>query len=211
MTERMNDWKTPESWKRITCIAMIHAGHKNKEITVAAQCSLKTVRTIRHEMENCDEDYEAVARRKQHNRRSDCDGDYEAVSGRKQHSRLSDCDGDYKAVARRKLHSRRSDCDGDYKVVTRRKLHNRRSDCDGDYEAVARRKLHSRRSDCICTAEFLEIRNSWKTQASELGLYHMNCMSQALPLSLHSMKTFATTHTSVAEVNCLQKRSVKIA
>ena len=32
----------------------------------------RTVKTIRHELENCDGDYEAVARRKQHNRRSDC-------------------------------------------------------------------------------------------------------------------------------------------
>ena len=51
---------------------MIHAGHKNKEIMVAAQCSLNTVKTIRHELKNCDGYYEAMARRKQHNRRSDC-------------------------------------------------------------------------------------------------------------------------------------------
>ena len=43
---------------------MIQAGHQNKEIIVAAQCSLSTVLTIRHELENCDGDYEAVARRK---------------------------------------------------------------------------------------------------------------------------------------------------
>ena len=91
MTERMDDWNPPESWKRITCIMMIHAGHQNKEITVAAQCSLSTVRTIRHELENCDGDYEAVDRRKQHIRRSDCDGDYEAVARRKQHYGRSDC------------------------------------------------------------------------------------------------------------------------
>ena len=72
MTERMNDWNPPESRKRITCIKMLHAGHKNKEITVAAQCSLTTVKTIRHELENFDGDFEAVARRKQHSRRSDC-------------------------------------------------------------------------------------------------------------------------------------------
>ena len=28
MTERMDDWNPPESWKRITCIMMIHAGHQ---------------------------------------------------------------------------------------------------------------------------------------------------------------------------------------
>ena len=50
---------------------MICADHQNKEIMVAAQCSLNTVKTIRHELENCNGDYEAVARRKQHNRRSD--------------------------------------------------------------------------------------------------------------------------------------------
>ena len=33
---------------------------------------MNTVRTIRHELENCDGHYEAVARRRQHNRRSDC-------------------------------------------------------------------------------------------------------------------------------------------
>ena len=51
---------------------MIHAGHQNKEITVAAQCSQNTAKTIRHELQNCDGDYEAVARRRQHNRRSNC-------------------------------------------------------------------------------------------------------------------------------------------
>ena len=51
---------------------MIHTGHQKKAITVAAQCSLNTVETIRHELENCDGDYEAVARRKQRKRRSDC-------------------------------------------------------------------------------------------------------------------------------------------
>ena len=72
MTERMDDWNPPESWKRITCFVMIHAGHKNKEIMAAAQCTLNTVMTIRNELENFDGDYEAVARRKQHSRRSDC-------------------------------------------------------------------------------------------------------------------------------------------
>ena len=72
MTEIMDDWNPSESWKRITCIMMIHTGHQNKEITVAAQCSLSTVETIGHVLENCDGDYKAVARRRQHNRRSDC-------------------------------------------------------------------------------------------------------------------------------------------
>ena len=62
----MDDWYPPESWKRITCIMMICAGHQKKEIMVAAQCSLNTVKTIRHELENCNGDYETVARRKQH-------------------------------------------------------------------------------------------------------------------------------------------------
>ena len=51
---------------------MIHTGYQNKEIMVAVQCSLNTVKIIRHRLENCNGDYEAVARRKQHNRRSDC-------------------------------------------------------------------------------------------------------------------------------------------
>ena len=51
---------------------MICTGHQNKEIMVAAKCSLNTVKTIRHELENCNGDYEAVDRRKQHDRRSDC-------------------------------------------------------------------------------------------------------------------------------------------
>ena len=72
MTERMDDWNPPESWKGITCIKMIHAGHQNTEIMAAAQCSLNTVKTIRHELKNSDGDYEAVAGRKQHSRRSDC-------------------------------------------------------------------------------------------------------------------------------------------
>ena len=57
-----------ENEKRITCVMMIHTIHQNKEIMVAAQCSLNTVKTIRNEMENSDGDYEAVARRKKHNR-----------------------------------------------------------------------------------------------------------------------------------------------
>ena len=85
---------------------MIHASQQNKENTVAAQCSLNMAKIIRHELENSDGDYQAVARRKQHSRRPDCDGDYEAVARRKQHSRQSDCDGDYEAVARRKQRSR---------------------------------------------------------------------------------------------------------
>ena len=73
MTERMDDWNPPESWKIITCIMMIHASCQNWENTVAAQhSSLNTINTIRCELENCDGNYEAVARRKQHNRRSDC-------------------------------------------------------------------------------------------------------------------------------------------
>ena len=62
MTERMDDWNPPESLKRITCIMMINAGHQNKEITGAAQCSMNTVKTISHDLENSDGDYEAVAR-----------------------------------------------------------------------------------------------------------------------------------------------------
>ena len=69
---QMDDWNPHESWKKITFIMMIHASHQNNEITIAAQCSLNTVKKIRHELENCDGDYMAVARRKQHNRRFDC-------------------------------------------------------------------------------------------------------------------------------------------
>ncbi len=72
MTRRMDNWNPPESWKRITCIMMIRAGHQNNEIMYAAQCSLNTVKTIRNEVERSNEDYEAVATRKQHKRRSDC-------------------------------------------------------------------------------------------------------------------------------------------
>ena len=57
----------------------------------AAQYFLNTVKTIMHELENCDGDYKAVAGRKQHNGRSDCDGDYAAVGRRKQHNGRSDC------------------------------------------------------------------------------------------------------------------------
>lgn len=46
-------WKPLEYWK----------------LTVA-QCPLNAVETIRREMENCNEDYEAVACRKEHSRRS---------------------------------------------------------------------------------------------------------------------------------------------
>ncbi|KAL1116511.1 hypothetical protein AAG570_004983 [Ranatra chinensis] len=54
MTERMDSWNPPESWKRITCIMM------------------NTVKTIRHELESCNGDYEDAARRKIPSRRSDC-------------------------------------------------------------------------------------------------------------------------------------------
>ncbi|KAL1131345.1 hypothetical protein AAG570_010963 [Ranatra chinensis] len=71
MSERTDSWNSPESWKRITCI-MIRAGHQNKDIMTAAQCSLTTVKTIKHELETCNGDYEDVARRKILSRRSDC-------------------------------------------------------------------------------------------------------------------------------------------
>ncbi|KAL1130494.1 hypothetical protein AAG570_011742 [Ranatra chinensis] len=71
MSERMASWNPPESWKRITCIMMIRAGHQNKDIMTAAQCSLNTVKTMGHELETCNGDYEDVARRKIPSRRSD--------------------------------------------------------------------------------------------------------------------------------------------
>lgn len=72
MAARMDVWKAPEMWKRITCIMMIRAGHPNPAIKDAAQCSLNTVKTIRNEVETCNGDYEAVASRKEHKKRSDC-------------------------------------------------------------------------------------------------------------------------------------------
>ena len=71
VTARMDDWNPPELWKRITCIIMIRAGHQNKKIMFAAQCSLNTMKTIRNKVEGCNGDYEAVATKKQHKRRSD--------------------------------------------------------------------------------------------------------------------------------------------
>ena len=88
MTERMDDWNPPESWKRITCIVMICTGHQNKESIVIAKCSLNTVKTIKHELENCNGDSQIVFRRKQYNRRFDgvCSAEFlaffsERVSG----------------------------------------------------------------------------------------------------------------------------------
>ena len=66
MTAKMDVWNPPESWKRITSIMMIRAGHQNKENMFAAQCSVNFVKTIRNEVEGCNGDYEAVAIRKQH-------------------------------------------------------------------------------------------------------------------------------------------------
>ena len=53
---------------------MIRAGHPNADITTAAQCSLNTVKAVRHDMEDCNEDYESVAMAsgKEHRRCSDC-------------------------------------------------------------------------------------------------------------------------------------------
>ena len=68
----MESWKRSEYWKRITCIMMIRAGHSNADITTAAQCSVNTVKTVRRDMEGCNEDYESVASRKERYRRSDC-------------------------------------------------------------------------------------------------------------------------------------------
>src|SRR5215510_10665728 len=68
----MDTWKPSEYWKRITCIMMIRSGQQTSAIMTAAECSLNTVTTIRSEMKSCNGDYEAVAARKQHSRRSDC-------------------------------------------------------------------------------------------------------------------------------------------
>ncbi|KAL1116267.1 hypothetical protein AAG570_005762 [Ranatra chinensis] len=59
---------------------MIRAGHRNKDIMTATQCSLNTVKTIRHELEYCTGDYEDVARRKIPSRRSDCVGTAEFLA-----------------------------------------------------------------------------------------------------------------------------------
>ena len=72
MSERISGWNTPESWKSITCIMRARAGQQNKDIMIAAQCSLITVKTTRHKLETCNGDYEPVAIRKIQNRRSDC-------------------------------------------------------------------------------------------------------------------------------------------
>ena len=60
----MESWKPSEYWKRIACIMMIRAGHSNADITTAAQCSVNTVKTVRCDMESCNEEYESVARRR---------------------------------------------------------------------------------------------------------------------------------------------------
>ena len=51
MSERISDWNQPETWKRITCIMMICAGQHNKDIMIATQCFLNTVKTIRPELD----------------------------------------------------------------------------------------------------------------------------------------------------------------
>ena len=68
----MEDRKPSEYWKRVTCIMMIRARYQNADIMTAVQCSVNTVKAVRRDMDSCNGDYEAVASRKGHSRRSDC-------------------------------------------------------------------------------------------------------------------------------------------
>ena len=72
MSSSVNMWNPSELYKRVTCVMMVRAGHTNAEIRKAAMCSLNTVKTIRVQLEECDEVVDSVIVRKQHSRRSDC-------------------------------------------------------------------------------------------------------------------------------------------
>ena len=66
-----DNFRIPESWKRITSVMMIRAGFKDKDIMKTACVARNTVKTIRSELEESNNDYEKVVERKKGKRRSD--------------------------------------------------------------------------------------------------------------------------------------------
>ena len=66
----MEDFKPEESWKRITAVMMIRAQFTDAEIMKGASCARNTVKSIRSELKETNDDYEAVVQRKKGSRRS---------------------------------------------------------------------------------------------------------------------------------------------
>ncbi|QQP54659.1 Uncharacterized protein FKW44_007563, partial [Caligus rogercresseyi] len=60
-----------ESWKRVTAVMMIRAGCKDMEIMKTACVARNTLKSIKSELEESNNDYEKVVERKKGKRRSD--------------------------------------------------------------------------------------------------------------------------------------------
>ena len=59
-----DNFNPPESWKRITAVMMIRAGCKDMEIMKTVCVARNTVKSIRSELEESNNDYEKVVERK---------------------------------------------------------------------------------------------------------------------------------------------------
>ncbi|QQP49659.1 Uncharacterized protein FKW44_010409 [Caligus rogercresseyi] len=66
-----DNFNPPESWKRTTSVMMIRAGFKDKDIMKTACVARNTVKTIRSELEESNNEYEKVVERMKGKRRSD--------------------------------------------------------------------------------------------------------------------------------------------
>ncbi|KAG0728693.1 hypothetical protein GWK47_031947 [Chionoecetes opilio] len=67
----MESFTFPHLWKRHTVLMLISAGHSSSKISELLKVTEQFVRTDRRELISSDYDYEGVAERKHHSRRSD--------------------------------------------------------------------------------------------------------------------------------------------
>ena len=59
-----DEFQAPEYWKRVTAVMMIRARFKDKEIMEAACMVRNTIKTIRAELKETNNDYKDVVDRK---------------------------------------------------------------------------------------------------------------------------------------------------
>ena len=69
--ETMEEFEPPKLWKRHGVLLAIRAHRTSKEISEFFNISLRMVQTVGRELEDSGFDYEATAKRKRHDRRSD--------------------------------------------------------------------------------------------------------------------------------------------
>ena len=70
--EPRKEFTFPQEWKRKTVLFAIRAGHNNATIAKFFDLTTTWVWKVRNQLEKSGGDYEAVAKRSDHQRRSNC-------------------------------------------------------------------------------------------------------------------------------------------